>query len=97
MKARINMKRISAIIINAVLAVSCLGPKDGEYTFRILTTNDVHGHYFDSLYVEDGTAPSLMSVAWHADSIRVAEGAENVILLDAGDCLQGDNAAYYDN
>ena len=97
MKARINMKRISAIIINAVLAVSCLGPKDGEYTFRILTTNDVHGHYFDSLYVEDGTAPSLMSVAWHADSIRVAEGAENVILLDAGDCLQGDNAAYYYN
>lgn len=84
-------------MIIAALMASCHGPKDGVHTFRILTTNDVHGHYFDSLYVEDGTAPSLMSVAWHADSIRVADGAENVILLDAGDCLQGDNAAYYYN
>ena len=76
---------------------SCCGPKDGEYTFRLLTTNDVHGRYFDSLYVEDGTTSSLTNVAWYVDSIRVAEGVDNVILLDAGDCLQGDNAAYYYN
>ena len=76
---------------------SCCGPKDGEYTFRLLTTNDVHGRYFDSLYVEDGTTSSLTNVAWYVDSIRVAEGIDNVILLDAGDCLQGDNAAYYYN
>lgn len=79
------------------LLISACGPKDGEYTFRLLTTNDVHGHYFDSLYVSEGISGSLMSVAWYADSIRVADGAENVILLDAGDCLQGDNAAYYYN
>lgn len=92
------MKKYIALIFTAValLATAC-GPKDGEYTFRILTTNDVHGHYFDSLYVSDRTAGSLQSVAWYADSIRVADGAENVILLDAGDCLQGDNAAYYFN
>ena len=76
---------------------SCCGPKDGEYTFRLLTTNDVHGRYFDSLYVEDGTTSSLTNVAWYVDSIRVAEGVDNVIFLDAGDCLQGDNAAYYYN
>lgn len=93
-----SMKR-SIISVFAALALltSACGPKDGEYTFRLLTTNDVHGHYFDSLYVSEGTAGSLMSVAWYADSIRVADGAENVILLDAGDCLQGDNAAYYYN
>lgn len=92
------MKKYIALIFTAgaLLATAC-GPKDGEYTFRILTTNDVHGHYFDSLYVSDRTAGSLQSVAWYADSIRVADGAENVILLDAGDCLQGDNAAYYFN
>lgn len=92
------MKKYIALIFTAValLATAC-GPKDGEYTFRILTTNDVHGHYFDSLYISDRTAGSLQSVAWYADSIRVADGAENVILLDAGDCLQGDNAAYYFN
>lgn len=92
------MKRsfIALFSVAAILA-SCCGPKDGEYTFRILTTNDVHGHYFDSLYVSDRTANSLLSVAWYVDSIRVAEGPENVILLDDGDCLQGDNAAYYFN
>ena len=92
------MKKFLSILFVAVaLASSCCGPKDGEYTFRILTTNDVHGHYFDSLYVSDRTANSLQSVAWYVDSIRVADGVENVILLDDGDCLQGDNAAYYYN
>ena len=86
-----------AILAAAALVASCCGPKDGEYTFRILTTNDVHGRYFDSLYVSDGTSNALTNIAWYADSVRVAEGAENVILLDAGDCLQGDNAAYYFN
>lgn len=93
-----NMKRTVISLFTALaLLTSACGPKDGEYTFRLLTTNDVHGHYFDSLYVSEGISGSLMSVAWYADSIRVADGAENVILLDAGDCLQGDNAAYYYN
>ena len=91
------MKRISAFIAALALLASCYGPKDGEYTFQILTTNDVHGHYFDSLYVSDGTAPALTNVSWYVDSIRTAIGEENVILLDDGDCLQGDNAAYYFN
>ena len=29
--------------------------------------------------------------------MRKADGAGNVLLLDAGDCLQGDNATYYYN
>lgn len=91
------MKRLFALVAAAVAVLSCCGPKDGEYTFRILTTNDVHGHYFDSLYVSDGIAPALTNVSWYVDSIRTAAGKENVILIDAGDCLQGDNAAYYYN
>ena len=92
------MKRIVLAFIG-ILAIfsSCCGPKDGEYTFRLLTTNDVHGRYFDSLYVDDRTNTSLLNVSWYADSIRMTHGAENVILVDAGDCLQGDNAAYYYN
>ena len=91
------MKRIIMIFIAAVALASCCGPKDGEYTFRLLTTNDVHGRYFDSLYVTDATDNALTNIAWYVDSLRQAEGAENVILLDDGDCLQGDNAAYYSN
>lgn len=94
----LKMKRIIAVFIAAACVLTaCSVPEDGEYTFRILTTNDVHGHYFDSSYVSGRTSASLLSVAWHVDSIRVADGPENVILLDAGDCLQGDNAAYYYN
>ena len=88
---------IYSIIAAAAVLASCCGPKDGEYTFRVLTTNDIHGRYFDSLYVTDRTSNALTNVSWYADSIRVADGADNVILIDAGDCLQGDNAAYYFN
>ena len=91
------MKRLFTAILAAAAIVSCSSPKDGDHTFRLLTTNDVHGRYFDSLYVDGGTDNALTNVAWYVDSLRMAEGAENVILLDAGDCLQGDNAAYYFN
>ncbi len=90
-------KNLFICILAVVVACSCCGPKDGEYKFEILTTNDVHGHYFDSLYVSDRTKTSLLSASWYADSVRTAVGAENVFLIDAGDCLQGDNAAYYYN
>ena len=92
------MNRIYAYLILITIGfVSCCRPADGEYTFRLLTVNDVHGHYFDSSYVSGQTRGSLLSVSWYADSIRVADGEDNVILIDAGDCLQGDNAAYYFN
>ena len=88
------MKRI--LIVALTLVCAC-GPKDGEYAFELLTTNDVHGTYFDSTYTSAKTLKSLMAVAWSVDSVRAAAGKENVILVDAGDCLQGDNAAYYFN
>ena len=84
-------------IVAAVLAVSCSGPKDGTYTLHVLTTNDVHAAWFDSTYVGGGTQRSLFAVNHYVDSIRNAVGKDNVILLDAGDCLQGDNASYYFN
>ena len=80
------------------LAFSCgRSLKDGEYTLTVLSTNDVHGTWFDSTYVDSRTRPSLMAVKHYVDSVRTADGAGNVLLLDAGDCLQGDNAPYYFN
>lgn len=65
---------------------------------HIVTTGDVHGSWFRAPYVEgQGVKTSLASVKYYVDSLRAAVGAENVLLLDAGDCLQGDNAAYYYN
>ena len=84
-------------LIAALALVCACGPKDGEYTFELLTTNDIHGTYFDSTYTSAKTRQSLLAVAWSVDSVRKVAGKENVLLVDAGDCLQGDNAAYYYN
>ncbi len=72
-------------------------PADGCYTLELLTTNDVHGSWFDSTYVGGKTKKSLFAVNYYVDSVRNAVGEDHVILVDAGDCLQGDNAAYYYN
>ena len=79
----------------SLLFFSCTSP---EKTLHIVTTGDVHGSWFDEPYVEgNATRTSLMSVSAWVDSLRTAAGRNNVLLLDAGDCLQGDNAAYYYN
>lgn len=87
---------ILAALFSALLTVSC-GPKDGIYEFDLFSTNDVHGTWFDSTYTSSRVRPSLMAVSRYVDSVRAVNGAESVILLDGGDCLQGDNAAYYFN
>ena len=71
--------------------------KDGNYTLQVLSTNDVHGTWFDSTYTAGNVKKSLLAMNYYIDSVRTADGAGNVLLLDAGDCLQGDNAAYYFN
>ena len=80
-----------------VFAACSKGPADGEYTIHLLTTNDVHGSWFDQPYVGERAKNSLYAVNYYVDSVRTAVGAENVLLVDAGDCLQGDNGAYYFN
>ena len=92
------MKIKATILLAAVLtlAASC-APKNGEHKLQILTTNDVHGTYFDSTYVSDRTRPSMLAVKYYVDSVRAAVGAGNVLLIDDGDFLQGDNAAYFFN
>ena len=91
------MKYRSVLLFAAALslAVSCT-PQ--ERVLHIVTTGDVHGSWFDEPYVEgQSNKTSLMSVHAWVDSLRGAVGARNVLLLDAGDCLQGDNAPYYYN
>ena len=41
--------------------VSCGGPS-GEFQFDLLTTNDVHGAWFDSTYTGGAVKNSLMAV-----------------------------------
>ena len=86
------MKKIVSSLLLLALAFSALAQD-----LHIVTTGDIHGTYFNRTYVGDTPRVSLMSVKWYVDSLRAAVGPENVLLLDAGDCLQGDNASYYFN
>lgn len=83
-------------ILAASLAASCT-VKDGPRELHIYTTNDIHGHYFDSTYVSSDTQGSLLAVSEFINGERAKYGKDAVILLDDGDIFQGDNAAYYYN
>lgn len=93
------MAQICKNLITALLAVISLSAAaQNTRQLHIVSTGDVHGSWFDQPYVDGGkTKTSLMSVKVYVDSLRQAVGADNVLLLDAGDSLQGDNAAYYFN
>ncbi len=92
------MRKLRTLTIAlSLLALASCGPKDGVYEFDLFSTGDVHGTWFDSTYTSSRVRPSLFAVNRYVDSVRTANGPESVIFLDAGDCLQGDNAAYYFN
>ena len=92
------MKPYLAAALAILAAASCgRNLKDGDYQLDILTTTDVHGSWFPTSYTDGGQKNSLHSVYTVIREYRDSLGADNIILLDAGDCLQGDNAAYYSN
>lgn len=92
------------IISSPLFIISCGNqkPADGSYTFHVYSTNDIHGRYFDSLYVAGNNGElvnqySLASIVTLIKEARENEGSDNVVLLDIGDHLQGDNAPFYYN
>lgn len=95
MKKSLILSLVAAIV--AVLLGACCRQPARSVRFEILATNDVHGRWFDESYVDDGVRNSLLAVNWYVDSIRNAVGKDHVLLIDSGDCLQGDNAPYYYN
>ena len=102
-----NVLNIAAIVIalfGVGFGIGCLisllsskgSLADGEYRVTVCSTTDIHGAYFDSAYVDNLAAKtSLANVSSYLKEIR-GEGVQPV-LVDVGDNLQGDNAAYYFN
>lgn len=88
--------RYCALILLIITAFSC-GRKDGIYRLTILETSDVHGKYFDSLYNGTANRTSLANVSAYFNECDSICGKENVIRIDNGDFVQGDNAAYWAN
>ncbi|MEV1062659.1 5'-nucleotidase C-terminal domain-containing protein [Streptomyces sp. NPDC050263] len=76
--------------------------KPRTWTFSILGTTDLHSHVFDWDYYKDaaytdsaGNSVGVARVATLIKQQREAKGEEHVLLVDAGDIIQGTSLAYY--
>lgn len=101
MKKQFNLLLLFVLMLFVTTSCSQNRLEDGTHTFEVYATNDLHGRFFDSLYVSTNRYQthqySLASVSTTIKEARNNIGNENVILLDIGDHLQGDNAVYYSN
>ena len=103
MRQNKSIIQASALIIGCFAVGLCIGllvgrhgKGNGDCTLTVLETTDVHGAYFDSLYNGEARKTSMANVAAYVKNVRKVEKADP-ILIDNGDNLQGDNAAYYYN
>lgn len=93
----IQMKLLAAFLMMGLI-LSCQNKQSGQFSLELYSQNDIHGTFFDSLYaVKAEHKSSMANIAHIIKDRRTAIGKENIILIDNGDHLQGDNAAYYFN
>ncbi|MDX2543266.1 bifunctional metallophosphatase/5'-nucleotidase [Streptomyces sp. WI04-05B] len=78
----------------------CKPPR--TWTFSILGTTDLHSHVFDWDYYTDaaytdkaGNSVGVARVATLIKQQRAEKGEDHVLLVDAGDIIQGTSLAYY--
>ena len=72
------------VLLISGLALPATAAPPVPVTFTILHTNDFHGQLEPS-----GSNPGMAKVATVVNDIRTAVGAANVLLVDAGDEMQG--------
>ncbi|MCF0173898.1 MAG: bifunctional metallophosphatase/5'-nucleotidase [Bacteroidales bacterium] len=87
------MKRFSIIALASIILASC---SQKEQVLRICAVSDVHGKYFDSLFVGKAVNEGSLSKA-SAYIKELRKTSAGVIFIDNGDNLQGDDGAYYYN
>lgn len=101
MKTHFTLPLLAFILAFSFASCSQNKLKDGEYKLEIYATNDLHGRFFDSLYVNNQSQQvhphSLASISTKMKEVRANSDNGQVVLLDIGDHLQGDNAVFYYN
>ncbi|MBQ9185345.1 MAG: metallophosphatase [Bacteroidales bacterium] len=81
------MKKILALVVVVLAAFLLFGGKSNHLV--ILHLNDTHSHFEPIRSGSDSLRGGVIERAAYIDSVRNAEGAENVLLLHAGDFSQG--------
>ncbi|MDE6264675.1 MAG: 5'-nucleotidase C-terminal domain-containing protein [Paramuribaculum sp.] len=85
-------------LIGCCLSTLTMQATDNKVHLRIIETTDVHGNFFPYNFITRSPwSGSMARAAAFIDSVRKESGAENVLLLDAGDILQGQPTVYYYN
>jgi len=77
------------ILIAVLAAMVAAAPAASAQKLTILHTNDTHSHIDPQRGGEDDGRLGVIERAAYIDSVRRADGARNVLLLDAGDYDQG--------
>ncbi|MEV0740254.1 5'-nucleotidase C-terminal domain-containing protein [Streptomyces sp. NPDC050549] len=77
-------------------------PKPKTWSFSILGTTDLHSHVFNWDYYSDkaysdskGNTYGIARIATLVKNIRAEKGEDRVLLVDAGDIIQGTSLASY--
>lgn len=97
-KNMLKMKQSRILLIVMAMMFASCGSEPERHTLHVVSTGDVHGSWFDEDYIDSSKkSSSLLAVSKKVNDLRAEAGAENVLLIDAGDCLQGDVAPYYYN
>lgn len=91
------MKRfltLSAMLL--LLSVACIA-KPKSVTLRLIGTTDVHGSFFPTDFItRKPRAGSMARFSTFVKQLR-ADNSQQVVLLDAGDILQGQPSSYFYN
>ena len=96
MNRKIRINALSILLLTFCCAL--LSHAQTQPSLRIITTTDIHCNFFpyDFNTGKDGSG-SLARICRYVEGERARYGRDNVLLLDAGDILQGQPSAYYYN
>lgn len=81
------MRKYLAIVEAALVVLCACQPK--QHKLVILHLNDTHSHFEPLRSGSEAGQGGVIERAAYIDSVRAAEGEENVLLLHAGDFSQG--------
>ncbi|MFF4270259.1 bifunctional metallophosphatase/5'-nucleotidase [Streptomyces sp. NPDC001536] len=101
-KSAVTGVAVAAAGAVAAAPAQAAGRKPRTWSFSVLGTTDLHSHVFDWDYYKDaaysdakGNSVGVARVATLIKQQREAKGEERVLLVDAGDIIQGTSLAYY--
>lgn len=91
------MKRLTCCLVWICLLLGTVAAQDKEVRLKIVQTSDIHGNYYPRDFIRQREAAGSLARVYSFVQQERAVYKDNLILLDNGDILQGQPAAYYYN